>query len=411
MCACARVLAGMSVCSEPGFSSEEVLNLRFPLHRACRDGDLHCLRSLLQGPPGNTAQQLGKEDSCYGWTPIHWAAHFGKLECLVQLVGAGCSVNASTTRFAQTPVHIAAFGGNPHCLMWLIQAGANVNKQDYVGETPVHKAARAGSMDCLKTLVSSGAQIDFKNASGLTAADLAHSQGFTECAQFLLNLQNSQLNGFYCTNSLNGVQQNTSNHLNGGINNRKRSFHDLEASVAKKLRTEVSSFDTAYMTGGMEDEESMHVENHSEISDMNGSMHFSSLTNGSASNGHFAPRREMETSPIKCRQSINGYSTVTNGNAVRDESGTLIENKIESVNSSSCGSLHINGSPSNYVTSRPPWGEGIADILQYGYYHGFGDSAEGLPENSSLVEHSASVHDEHKYKHTFISTLHQYQGF
>uniref|UniRef100_A0A803JHU7 Ankyrin repeat domain 10 n=1 Tax=Xenopus tropicalis TaxID=8364 RepID=A0A803JHU7_XENTR len=151
----------MSVCSESGFSSEEVLSLRFPLHRACRDGDLRCLRSLLQGPPGNTALQLGKEDSCYGWTPIHWAAHFGKLECLIQLVGAGCSVNASTTRFAQTPAHIAAFGGHPQCLMWLIQAGGQINKQDYVGETPVHKAARAGSMDCLKALISNGAQIDY----------------------------------------------------------------------------------------------------------------------------------------------------------------------------------------------------------------------------------------------------------
>ncbi|XP_018412526.1 PREDICTED: ankyrin repeat domain-containing protein 10 isoform X3 [Nanorana parkeri] len=384
MSACARVFAVMSVCSEPGFSSEEVLSLRFPLHRACRDGDLHCLRSLLQGPPGNTAQQLGKEDSCYGWTPIHWAAHFGKLECLVQLVGAGCSVNASTTQFAQTPAHIAAFGGHPHCLMWLIQAGANVNKQDYVGETPVHKAARAGSMDCLKALVSSGAQIDFKNASGLTAADLAHSQGFTECAQFLLNLQNSQLNGFYCTSSLNGVQPNPVNHHNGGINNRKRSFHDLEASVVKKLRTE----------------------------DMNGSIHFSSLTNGTASNGHCGrPLSEMEANPVKCLQSTNGYNTVANGNKECDGSGTFMENRIEAVNVSSCGSLHNNGSPSDHVASRPSWGEGIADILQYGFYHGFGDSAEGLPEHSSVVEHSDSVHDEQQYKHRFISTLHQYQGF
>ncbi|KAM9319317.1 ankyrin repeat domain-containing protein 10 [Gastrophryne carolinensis] len=387
----------MSVCSEPGFSSEEVLSLRFPLHRACRDGDLHCLRSLLQGPPGNTAQQLGKEDSCYGWTPIHWAAHFGKLECLVQLVGAGCSVNACTTRFAQTPAHIAAFGGHPHCLMWLMQAGANVNKQDYVGETPVHKAARAGSMDCLKALVSSGAQINSRNASGLTAADLAHSQGFAECAQFLLNLQNSQLNGFYFTNSLNGVYQNTANHLNGGINSRKRSFHDSDASVVKKLKTEVNGFGTEYTTGRMEDDENMHVEIHSEISDMNDSMHSSSVTNGLARKGHIGSVGEMETSPVKCLQPPKEHNIVTNGNKECDEN----------VNVSSCGSLHLNGSPSNCVSTRPS----VADIWQYGYYHGYGDSAEVLPEYSSLAEHSDSVHDEHKYKHTFISTLHQYQGF
>lgn len=47
----------------------------------------------------------------------------------MQLVRAGASVNASTTRFAQTPAHIAAFGGHPQCLNWLIQVGANINKQ------------------------------------------------------------------------------------------------------------------------------------------------------------------------------------------------------------------------------------------------------------------------------------------
>ncbi|XP_063809234.1 ankyrin repeat domain-containing protein 10 [Pseudophryne corroboree] len=406
----------MSVCSELGFSSEEVLNLRFPLHRACRDGDLRCLRSLLQGPPGTTAMQLGKEDTCYGWTPIHWAAHFGKLECLIQLVGAGCSVNAGTTRFAQTPAHIAAFGGHPHCLLWLIQAGAHVNKQDYVGETPVHKAARAGSMDCLKALVSSGAQIDFRNASGLTAADLAHSQGFRECAQFLLNLQNSQLNGFYCSSSLNGGQQNnSSNHFNGGTNNRKRSFHDLEASTFKKLRTEASSFVTSptkYVAGGMEDDdENMHVETLSEISDMNGSTH-STLTNGQENNEHVAPLGEMETSPSKCLLSSKGFCNVTNGNQESlDGHGTATDHNTEAATSQYCGSLHLNGSPDSCMTPRPTWGEGLADALQYGYYHGFGDSAESLPEFSSLIDHCDSVNVEHKYKSAFISTLHQYQGF
>lgn len=50
----------------------------------------------------------------------------------MQLVRAGASVNASTTRFAQTPAHIAAFGGHPQCLNWLIQVGANINKQVWI---------------------------------------------------------------------------------------------------------------------------------------------------------------------------------------------------------------------------------------------------------------------------------------
>lgn len=68
----------MSLGSSPdaGFSSEELLALRFPLHRACRDGDLAALCALLQSAP---RESLAAEDSFYGWTPIHWAAHFGKV--------------------------------------------------------------------------------------------------------------------------------------------------------------------------------------------------------------------------------------------------------------------------------------------------------------------------------------------
>lgn len=70
----------MSVSVEAGFSSEEVLNSRFPLHRACRDGDVGALCSLLQGT--SDPADLTVEDTFYGWTPIHWGAHFGKVRGL-----------------------------------------------------------------------------------------------------------------------------------------------------------------------------------------------------------------------------------------------------------------------------------------------------------------------------------------
>uniref|UniRef100_A0A2I2ZIV5 Ankyrin repeat domain 10 n=1 Tax=Gorilla gorilla gorilla TaxID=9595 RepID=A0A2I2ZIV5_GORGO len=155
--------AGAGAGVEAGFSSEELLSLRFPLHRACRDGDLATLCSLLQQTPH---AHLASEDSFYGWTPVHWAAHFGKLECLVQLVRAGATLNVSTTRYAQTPAHIAAFGGHPQCLVWLIQAGANINKPDCEGETPIHKAARSGSLECISALVANGAHVKQQNHTG-----------------------------------------------------------------------------------------------------------------------------------------------------------------------------------------------------------------------------------------------------
>lgn len=74
-----RLIMSAGAGVEAGFSSEELLSLRFPLHRACRDGDLVALCSLL---PHTPRAHLAAEDSFYGWTPVHWAAHFGK-------VGAG----------------------------------------------------------------------------------------------------------------------------------------------------------------------------------------------------------------------------------------------------------------------------------------------------------------------------------
>ncbi|KAF0045661.1 hypothetical protein F2P81_002190 [Scophthalmus maximus] len=118
----------MSAGQEPDFPGDEAFASRFPVHRACRDGDVGALVSLTEQLAQSRAH-LAAEDSCCGWTPLHWAAHYGQLECVVRLVQMGCGVNTVTSRFNQTPTHTAAFGGHPHCVVWLTQAGADVNRQ------------------------------------------------------------------------------------------------------------------------------------------------------------------------------------------------------------------------------------------------------------------------------------------
>ncbi|XP_020649978.3 ankyrin repeat domain-containing protein 10 isoform X1 [Pogona vitticeps] len=403
---------------EAGFSSEELLALRFPLHRACRDGDLSALCALLQSSPRET---LATEDSFYGWTPIHWAAHFGKLDCLMQLVRAGAAVNACTTRFAQTPAHIAAFGGHPQCLIWLIQSGANINKQDYVGETPIHKAARSGSMESISALVAHGAQIDLRNASGLTAADLAHTQGFQECAQLLLNLQNSPLNHFNSNGTLNGLHQKTSpGLLNRGIS-RKRTFEDMECVGMKKARTEGQSFDglIPMINGGTEeDADNMHVDREFPvISDMNCSNSIlNALANGHITNGHLDFTSPAQLNGLSARREECLALVVPNALAATCKHAVNVGRNAEEpekvVNSASelCGSLHLNGSPSSLVSSRPMWMDDLGDTLHYGHYHGFGDTAESIPELNSVVEHSNSVKVAQKYDNTVLGTMYLYHG-
>nr|XP_053644400.1 ankyrin repeat domain-containing protein 10-like isoform X2 [Cherax quadricarinatus] len=198
--------------------SENTLSVNFPLHRACRDGDAAALTSLLLHAHAHA--HLTLEDTYYGWTPTHWAAYFGKIECLRVLVsGVGNGVAAhpamTTSRFTQTPAHIAAFAGHPHCLQWLLQSGVDPNAQDYLGETALHKAARTGSTECVNLLIENKAKIGLRNNNCQTAAQLANACSYRALADHLLQLEGKQ----GLTAEVNGsISRSVPAHgLNGGV--------------------------------------------------------------------------------------------------------------------------------------------------------------------------------------------------
>ncbi|XP_056369663.1 ankyrin repeat domain-containing protein 10 isoform X3 [Oenanthe melanoleuca] len=302
--------------------------------------------------------------------------------------------------------------------------------KDYVGETPIHKAARSGSMDSISALVAHGAQIDLRNASGLTAADLAHTQGFQECAQFLLNLQNCHLNRFYSNGTLNGVHQNAGPNPFSGGTSRKRSFEDTESAGVKKARTEAYSFDglIPMVNGGAEDDaDNMHVDREFAVvsglfldADMNSSSSIlNALTNGCAINGHLDFMAAQQLSGMDARReeclalTPNGVipaGTSPSRHRLHTSNGTEEPEKAMSNSTDMCGSLHLNGSPSSCVSNRPSWVEDPGDTLHYGHYHGFGDTAESIPELSSVVEHSNSVKVEQRYDNTVLGTMYLYHG-
>lgn len=75
-------------------ASEDVLRHRYPVHRACRDGDIDALSLLIV----SGQQNLVQEDEFYGWSPAHWAAYFGQVNakspcrCMLCLVLTGSCV-------------------------------------------------------------------------------------------------------------------------------------------------------------------------------------------------------------------------------------------------------------------------------------------------------------------------------
>lgn len=70
-----------------------------------------------------------------------------------------------------------------------------------------------------------------------------------------------------------------------------------------------------------------------------------------------------------------------------------------------CGALHLNGSPSSCVANRPSWVDELGDSLHYGHYHGFGDTAESIPEFNSMLEHSCSVRVAERYDTAILGTM------
>ncbi|XP_010618273.1 ankyrin repeat domain-containing protein 10 isoform X2 [Fukomys damarensis] len=351
-----------------------------------------------------------------------------KLECLIQLVRAGATLNLSTTRYAQTPAHIAAFGGHPQCLVWLIQAGANINKPDCEGETPIHKAARSGSLECLSALVANGAHTDLRNASGLTAADIAQTQGFQECTQFLLSLQSGHLNRFCHNGTVSRGHENVFPSRISLGTNRKRCLEDSEPLGVKKARAGAPGVDCAMplANGETEDEpDRMHVDREfAAVTDVrNGSSMSSTLTNGGVGSGHLDfPRTshlngtDSGSDPQATAPGLsNGLALgrpLTSRQGVACAHGNAELEGTRSASPEMCGTLHLSGSPSSLVASRPAWLEDPdpGESLHYGHYHGFGDTAESLPELSSVLEHSSCVRVEQRYASAVLGALHLHPG-
>ena len=87
-----------------------------------------------------------------GYTPLHYAARNGHVECVSFLLGEGAPVLARTAGGA-TPLMRAAFGGHAAVCGLLLRAGSEADAADADGETPLHKAASQQRLDCVTLLL------------------------------------------------------------------------------------------------------------------------------------------------------------------------------------------------------------------------------------------------------------------
>ncbi|XP_017444434.1 ankyrin repeat domain-containing protein 42 isoform X1 [Rattus norvegicus] len=188
------------------------------IHDAVRAGDVKQLSDIVE-----RGANVNEVDALHQFTPLHWAAHSGSLECLHWLLWNGADATQTTTR-GWTAAHVAAIRGQDACLQALIINGANLATQDDRGCTPVHLAATHGHsfslqvmlrsgvdpsvtdkrewrpvhyaafhgrLGCLQLLVKWGCGIEDVDYNGNLPVHLAAMEGHLHCFKFLLSRVNS----------------------------------------------------------------------------------------------------------------------------------------------------------------------------------------------------------------------------
>eukprot|EP00079_Xenopus_tropicalis_P015070 XP_004912248.1 PREDICTED: ankyrin repeat domain-containing protein 42 isoform X2 [Xenopus tropicalis] len=163
------------------------------IHEAVRGGDVEQLAAIVQSGTG-----INDPDPLHKFTPLHWAAHSGSLECLHWLLWHGADVSDVTTR-GWTAAHLAAIRGQDACMQALIVNGADLSAKDDRHCCPAHLAAAHGHSFTLQSVLRSGVDINSSDRTGWKPVHYAAFHGRLGCLQLLFRwgatLEDADLNG------------------------------------------------------------------------------------------------------------------------------------------------------------------------------------------------------------------------
>jgi len=163
---------------EPGAIDERDAEGLSPLMRALYEGRPEMVELLRERRPELDlfeAAALGETDwitrglgrsrkraSAYsedGFTPLHLAAFFGRVDAAALLVDRGADLEAPSLnpRFPSVrPLHSAIAGGGNEVALLLLERGADPNAPANGGWTPLHFAATTGDVELCRALIKRG---------------------------------------------------------------------------------------------------------------------------------------------------------------------------------------------------------------------------------------------------------------
>jgi ankyrin repeat protein len=132
-------------------------------------GDVDRLTVLLSDEPSLVTAYSGD-----GFTPLHFAAFFGRYEAAALLIERDAEVDALGRGWMTgTAMHSAVSRLQSDVVRILLEAGANPNVRQSAGWTPLHAAAANGDRVSVDLLLDAGADVTATNDEGRSVNDLA----------------------------------------------------------------------------------------------------------------------------------------------------------------------------------------------------------------------------------------------
>ena len=136
-------------------------------------GDLDRLTTLLDAEPA-----LVTSYSPDGFTPLHFAAFFGRPEAAALLLARGAAVDAFGRGWMTgTALHSAVSRMRSDIAGALLDAGADPNVRQSAGWAPLHAAAANGDLASVELLLDAGADPAASNEEGRTVLQMAEEKG------------------------------------------------------------------------------------------------------------------------------------------------------------------------------------------------------------------------------------------
>lgn len=125
--------------------------------------------------------------SADGWTPLHLAVFFSRLNIVRVLLKSGADVNAiSKSGERLSPLHSALANPNNAAIAEiLLDAGSDPNAIQEQGYTPLHYAAYNGLEKVVRILLNRSVETDVRTKEGKSAYDLSVERGHTAIASLL----------------------------------------------------------------------------------------------------------------------------------------------------------------------------------------------------------------------------------